>query len=114
MNALYELIDSTDSLDPFSLNALATKITMKSVVRALASENTPIGASEIMRIIRSNRDEYSSVDFELALHKLRNMGMILEIEKRDAYPDIYNGKDRIVISRVYILEPFAALRAHCV
>lgn len=105
MNKTFERIDA--SCNSGFLNDNCIKITMKSVLKALCRENEPLNVRAIMRIMRTNGYEHSTLDMSLAMDRLSNMGMVSEIIAKELHHQ--NIGPRIIVEKLYIIEPLTAI-----
>jgi hypothetical protein len=108
MNKTFERIDS--ACNTGSLNGICISITMKSVLKALCTEAEPLKANAIMRIMRTNGYEHSTLDMDLVMNRLVNMGMVSEIITRELHYQTV--APRVVIEKLYIIEPLTAMHVH--
>ena len=108
MNKTFERIDS--ACNTGSLNGICISITMKSVLKALCTESEPLKINAIMRIMRMNGYEYSTLDMDLVMDRLVNMGMVSEIITRELHYQTV--APRVVINKLYLIEPLTAMHVH--
>lgn len=110
MNKIFERIDS--ACNTGSVNSSCISMTMKSVLKALCTETEPLKTHAIMRIMRTNHYEYSTVDMSLVMDRLVNMGMVSEIVTRELHHQ--SVAPRVVIEKLYIIEPLTAMHVHAI